>query len=154
MTVPPGTGRRIQPQAKVLALSAALLGVAAVLLFALPASGAVPRGPFQIPWWGFAPAILAAEGLMLHIELRNQTHSFTLSEIPLVIGFFFAAPWAVVLGRLIGHLVYRVVLIRQSPLKIAFNLSSFAAESAVGLSVFHLLAGPHTRCRRCHGCRS
>ena len=134
--------RRVSPELKVLALSAVLLGAGALLLLGpIPAAPHIRGAPLRLPWWAFAPAILAAEGLMLHFELRNQTHSFTLSEIPLVIGFFLAAPWAVVAGRLLGHLAYRVVVIRQSPIKIVFNLSSFAAESAVGLCVFHLLAG-------------
>ena len=129
---------------KVLALSASLTAIAALLLLQLRSPAVLPIAPFRVPWWAFAPAILAAEGLMLHIELRNQTHSFNLSEIPLVIGFFFAAPWAVVAGRLLGHLIYRLVVVRQSPLKIVFNLSSFAADSVAGLAVFHLVAGPHS----------
>ena len=137
MTAAERPGARLSPEAKVLGLSALLAALAAVLVIAVPIPIGSLRPPFEIPWWGFVPAILAAEGLMLHIELRNQTHSFNLSEIPLVVGFFFAAPWAVVLGRLGGHLAYRLFVSRQAAIKIVFNLSSFAAESAVALFLFH-----------------
>ena len=105
----------------------------AMLASALPG---YMKPPFVIPWWAFAPAIMAAEGLMFHIERKTETHSFNLSEIPLVIGFFFASPWAVIAGRLLGQLAYRLVVRRQAPLKILFNISSFWAETAVAMFIF------------------
>ena len=98
-----------------------------------------PDSPFDIPWWAFAPAVLLAEGLMFHVERKAQTHSFNLSEIPLVVGFYFASPVGLIAGRLIGHLAYRVFVRRQSAVKLLFNLSCFAAESAAAIFVFRFL---------------
>src|SRR5437588_537216 len=70
-------------------LTFVLAGVAATLGFAANGLPGAANPAFMIPWWAFAPAVLAAEGLMFHVERKAQTHSFNLSEIPLVVGFFF-----------------------------------------------------------------
>ena len=124
------------------ALTAGLAVVAGALGFAAALRPVGVIAPFDIPWWAFVPAVMAAEGLMFHVERKAQTHSFNLSEIPLVIGFFFVSPWGLIAGRLIGCLAYRVFVRRQSMIKLAFNLSNFAAESAAAVLVFRTLGGP------------
>ena len=126
--------------ARVVALSLVLVGAGTTMGFLASATPGHLNPPFVIPWWAFAPAIMAAEGLMFHIERKTETHSFNLSEIPLVIGFFFASPWAVIAGRLLGQLAYRVIVRRQAPIKIMFNISSFWAETAVAMFLFRELA--------------
>jgi diguanylate cyclase (GGDEF)-like protein len=132
-------GRRTTPVAKVIALTAVL---AVVGMASTWASGLLPTGvraPLPVTWWMIAAGSMAAEVLVFHVERRNQAHDFTLSEIPLVVGFFFAAPWVVVAGRLAGHFVYRAVVVRQEPLKLGFNMASFWAETGVGLLCFRAL---------------
>jgi len=93
-----------------------------------------------LTWWVFVPAFMLTEALIFHIEIRQEAHSFSLSELPLVIGFFFASPLALVVGRLLGHLIYLVLVRRQALLKLLFNLSSFAAETSVAILVFRSLS--------------
>jgi diguanylate cyclase (GGDEF)-like protein len=134
MKRPKGTSLR-----PVWALTLLLAGVASALAFSAGGRPGPAAPPFEIPWWAFAPAVFAAEGLMFHVERKAQTHSFTLSEIPLVVGFFFTAPWGLIAGRLIGHLAYRVFVRRQPVIKLAFNLANFAAETAAAVFVFRVL---------------
>ena len=141
------TRHRGSPALRVLALSAGLAAIAAAGWRLSDGSILTLNAPFSLPWWAFVPAFMATDALILHVEIRREAHSFSLSELPLVVGFFLAGPGAVIAGRLLGHLIYRGVFRRQVPVKLAFNLCSFAAESAVGLWVFRALdhaAGPQS----------
>ena len=128
---------------RVWALSLLLAGIAVVMGFAGASERGAANPPFVVPWWAFAPAVMAAEGLMFHVERKSQTHSFNLSEIPLVVGFFFASPWGLIAGRLLGHMAYRIFIRRQAVVKAIFNLSCFAAESAAAVFVFRTIGASY-----------
>jgi len=133
------------PRARVLALSVFLCGLGALLLFQASSMFGPPPAPFTVSWWVFVPAFMLTEALTFHLEIREEAHSFSLSELPLVIGFFFAAPWAVVLGRILGEALYYVFLRRMPLVKLVFNLSMYLAEGAAAVLVFRVVsdgAGP------------
>jgi diguanylate cyclase (GGDEF)-like protein len=119
----------------VLAVVAALLGLATVLVVPL-----AQRGPFlpspTLPWWVLALAFAAAESSVLHIQRGREARSISMSELPLVLGLFFASPIALLVGRLVGGAVMLIVLRRCPPLKTCFNLALFAAETGISLAVF------------------
>lgn len=104
----------------------------------------IPVAPLHIPWFAFVPVYVLTNVLVIQFEMRHEAHTFTLSELPLVAAFFFAAPGAVILGRLLGEALYFGVRRRQAPTKLAFNLSMFLLETGVALSIFHLLYHGHS----------
>ena len=55
----------------------------------------------------------------------GRPSSISRSEIPLVLGLDFAAPLAMLAGRLIGSAAVMIAYCRSPPLKIVFNLSLF-----------------------------
>lgn len=77
-----------------------------------------------------------AELTVVHFRFRRDAHSFSLSEIPLVLGLFFAAPWALVPAQVLGSAVALIVHRRQPLLKLAFNLSQFALLGSLAVVVF------------------
>src|SRR3984885_13562367 len=96
--------------------------------------------PREIPWWLLIPFFCAAEVFVVHIQFRRDAHSFSLSELPLVVGFFFAPPLVVVLSMVAGTAIALSLHRRQSPLKLAFNLANFTvANSVVGLLFMRLV---------------
>jgi diguanylate cyclase (GGDEF)-like protein len=123
----------------VLVVIAALLGMGAVLGHPFLDSGPYLASP-TLPWWVLALAFAATESSVLHIQRGRQARSVSMSELPLVLGLFFAAPLALLAGRLIGCLVTLVSLRRCPPLKTFFNLALFAAETAVTLTVFSVVS--------------
>jgi diguanylate cyclase (GGDEF)-like protein len=130
---PVGSGSR----PRVIILIAVLMALGAVELF--HTRNLRPAGaPFVLPWWAFVPAFAAAEGLLFHVEIKQEAHSFSLSELPLVVGFFVGAPMSLVLGRVLGQGLFILLRRRQPPLKFVFNLSLYLAETATGVLVFHL----------------
>jgi diguanylate cyclase (GGDEF)-like protein len=100
---------------------------------------AVPS-PVHIPWPILALACLAAETKVILVHFRRETHSFSLSEVPAVIGLFFVTPNEYLLAVLLGSGLALLATARQSVVKLAFNMANFALIGVVTLAVFHRVA--------------
>src|SRR5256885_5371008 len=90
------------PTVRTLAL---VVGLFAATLVALPhvvAASAVHHG-LMFPWWAVAAGFAVAELTVFHLEMYRETHSFTFSEVPLVVALVFAGPVALIVGRLVGE---------------------------------------------------
>ncbi len=86
-----------------------------------------------------AVCFAASEATPVHLELRHETVSFSLSLVPLVVGLYTLNPWALVAARLAGSAVTLVCHRRQRLVKLAVNLSGFWLETAVALVMFRML---------------
>jgi diguanylate cyclase (GGDEF)-like protein len=120
-----------------------LLAAAAVGMFTLLTSGTL-RPPSQptIPWWALAAMYALAEALVVHLAVGRETHSFSLNEVPLVLGLFLATPGDLLLGQAVGAGLALAIHRRNSVRKLAFNLSSFAFSTTIALLVFQTLGDP------------
>ena len=79
------TGQR-RIWALVLGIDAAALALAATVLPQLR-----PVDPsWQLPWFFMAVGFWAAEARVIHFHFRRGAHTFSLNELPLVIGMFLA----------------------------------------------------------------
>src|SRR5687768_2781397 len=87
------------------------------------------ESPARVPWWILALGFGLVEIFVIHLERGRQTHTFSVVEIPMVVGMFLAAPVAVVTARLVGAGAALAVHRRQAPAKLAFNLSMFGLET-------------------------
>jgi signal transduction histidine kinase len=90
----------------------------------------------EIPWWGLAALFYLAERAVLHLRFRNDAHSFSMSEIPLVIGLYFASPLALVVGQVVGNALVLSLHRRQPLVKLAFNVTQFAVQTSMAVLVF------------------
>jgi diguanylate cyclase (GGDEF)-like protein len=128
---------------RVLLLTAALVaGSAAALALAGPAFagfGDPYSTAVSLPWWVLALAFAAAGVLVFDIEVHREAHTFTFSEVPLVLGLLFAGPASLVAGRLVGETGILTIRERQGPKKLAFNLSICLAECSAAIVVFRAL---------------
>lgn len=119
------------------ALAAVALAVHLLVVARLDAVAA----PIRLPWWALAAMFALAEILVVHIELRRDAHSFSLSEIPLVLGLVFSTPADLLLAQLVGSAVALAAFRRQEPAKLAFNLALFVLVTELALTLFHGLGG-------------
>ena len=125
-------------------LSVGMLSAALVIAAALVVALAVPLGD---PWG--APAVLvllvagfaAAEAFVVHVHVRREAHSFSLSEVPLVLGLAVAAPAALLLSRVVGSAIALIGPRHQTREKLAFNLASFALQTGIALAVWRVALG-------------
>ncbi len=97
--------------------------------------------PFPLPVWVVAAGYAAAEVFVVHLRFRHDTHSFSLSEIPLVIGFFFVSPSELLAALILGTGIALRFHRRQPSIKIAFNLCNLTLASSVGVLVFRGILG-------------
>ena len=98
-----------------------------------------PVGPFTLTWWELAPAMALAVPIGFHMELRGEANTFTLSELPLVIGCMFAPPWAVIVARLVGETSYQAARQGQRGLKLVFNMAQLLLGTSASVVLFRLL---------------
>lgn len=117
------------------ALAAASGAVFLALVLPMPAYDEI-----ELPWLFFAVAFGLAEVGALHLSVRSQAVTVSLAEIPLVVGFYFAAPADLVLAQLAGTAIALVAVRRQSPLKLAFNLSLSSLTTSLAVVVFRAVA--------------
>jgi signal transduction histidine kinase len=122
-------------------LSAGIASLAAGAYLAgvrdLPGGGGTPH----LPWYAIAVLFCLAEIFVVHVHFRRDAFSFSLSEVPLVLGLVFSTPGDVILAQVVGSGVALALHRRQPPVKIGFNLTHLALEACVAFAVFHATAG-------------
>jgi diguanylate cyclase (GGDEF)-like protein len=139
-----GGRRGRSPAARVWALTACLAPVA-VLLLVSNARYTTPvlHNGFTVAPWLLTALFIASECMIVHIVFRREAFTFSLSEIPLVIGLFFAGPATLVLAQVVGAGV-AIAHRRQTPVKFCFNLVLMTLTPSVAIAVLRLVdPGPH-----------
>lgn len=131
----------LQGPRPVIACILALLALTAALLPAALSATQSGSGP-PLPWWALALAFAAVEMCVIHVQVRRDASSVSLSELPLVAALFFASPAALVVGRLVGVVTVLFFVRRQAPLKLAYNAALTLANVGVALTVFAMFDAP------------
>ncbi|MDA0181611.1 GGDEF domain-containing protein [Solirubrobacter phytolaccae] len=132
--------RSLRTDARVWLLNAGLLALAAPACVALAGLPAATAGP-ALPWWLLVAVFALAEACVVHFHFRRGAHSFTLAEIPLVVGLSFVSPLAVVLAWATGAAL-ALALGRLRPVRLVFNVALFLLAGSAAAAVLHALAGP------------
>jgi diguanylate cyclase (GGDEF)-like protein len=128
-----------RPSATIVAFAAAMAVGAVAIQTQLMGESAVQEQ--RLSPLVLALLFAAAEIGVFHVYIRRQAQSFSLMEIPLVLGLLFTSPLALVAARLAGSAVALVAHRRQPPLKVAFNLAMFALETTVAGAFLRLMIG-------------
>jgi signal transduction histidine kinase len=87
------------------------------------------------PWFVLVIMFGVAERAVFHLRFRKDAHSFSLSEIPLVLALFVASPIAAIIAQMTANAI-ALLLRRQQAVKFAFNLGQFAVQTALAILVF------------------
>ena len=126
---------------RVYLLSAGLAAAAAVVfVLADLRLDAIPA-PITLPWPAVAAAFAAAEVFVVHLQIRRNAHSYSLSEAPLVIGLVFLAPVALITARVVGAVSALVLHRHQRGVKLAFNIAHLSLEACLAVAIFRPLLG-------------
>ena len=139
MTIP--AVRQAPALGRITPLTAAVAVLAAGLWIAVPA-GSLPMGTEQLWVTGLlVGGFVLADLSQVHVEVRRQTVSLSLSEMPLVLGLFLVDPLSLLAARLLASAAIAVGR-RDDPHKATFNLALFSAEVAAAALLFIAVAGP------------
>jgi diguanylate cyclase (GGDEF)-like protein len=106
----------------------------------LPAASVHAHG-LVVPWWLLGVGFAASEMFPVHLDIRRNTWSLTLTEIPLIIGLVLSPSIDVVVGQVAGCIVAWGLIRRQALHKLSFNTSIAGLEAVVAVIVFHAIAG-------------
>ncbi len=114
---------RMTPRSRVL-IFAFLLAVLGVGLLALtPAATSIPHR-------SWTPPFALAEATALHVEIRKESHSLSLSGIPLMFGLLYTSPVLVAAAYVIGAVPTMLWIRKSSYLKTVWNACLFLSEAA------------------------
>ena len=141
MTLEPATAAsrpstpRFTPRRRVACITAAAAATAIVILACL--------GPVSdIAWEHRLTTVLVLLGFLLteqltyDIEVKHQAIGHSPSEIALAIGLLLLNPYELVAARVIGGGIGLLMMDRTTSFKFRFNVSHFAAETAVACALF------------------
>jgi diguanylate cyclase (GGDEF)-like protein len=87
---------------------------------------------------------LGAELVVVHLRLGRDAYTFSLMEIPLVLGLFFVRPDLLLWCRLAGAGL-AFVWQRKATQKAAFNCAMFALETAGAVAIWNAVLADHDR---------
>jgi diguanylate cyclase (GGDEF)-like protein len=131
---------RIEDASRVWWLNLGLMTAAGAIYFSWVRTMPALQSTIHIPWWALSLAFFGTEICVVHIQLRRDAHSFSLSEIPLILGLAFVAPHAMVAAQVLGSGLALGLHRRQSPLKLLFNLAHFTLEADLAVLIFRTVA--------------
>jgi diguanylate cyclase (GGDEF)-like protein len=120
----------------------ALVGAGALVLFLGPAGRPSALETPHLDWWLLALAFFVAELCVVHLHFRRSAHSFSLADLPLVLGLLFASGHDLLIGGLIGTGLTLAFERRLPPIKVVFNLAQFAFATLLAVVVMNALASP------------
>ena len=136
---------QLTPTKLTIALSTTLALLGAGLAFRTPGQTLLtgPSGD-RLLWLcaALCLAFIGTEFAQAFIEVRSQAYSFSLSGVPLLIGLLYVPPHLLLPLRL-GATVLVFIIQRSSGLKFAYNTAAFLLDTALVITVAHLLLGSH-----------
>jgi diguanylate cyclase (GGDEF)-like protein len=92
--------------------------------------------PVDIPWTLWVAAFALGEVLVVHVQVRRDSHTFSMTDLVLVAALCLAPASAVVTAQLVGTGIVLLLDRRQSRVKFAFNLAEFAFVDCLATMVF------------------
>jgi signal transduction histidine kinase len=132
-------GLKITGEVRIWILVAVLLATSASL-FIGPVMNLEPlHAPLRFPLWSVAVMFFIGELLVVHLQLKRDAYTFTLTDIALTLSLFFADPAHVIIGQVIGSAVAIGFFRRQQLIKGAFNVSHYSVDAALATLLFHAL---------------
>jgi diguanylate cyclase (GGDEF)-like protein len=135
----PTARRPLRPEFEVLGFALAMALLSLGLMFVIPDADEAIR---PTGWWAMVTVVVLFglfEYVVFNVEFREDAISFSLSEIPTALALVFLSPAEALLARLPISLLVLLVVRRNAPYKLAFNISMFAAELLLSIELFRVL---------------
>jgi diguanylate cyclase (GGDEF)-like protein len=140
--------RALPVPARIWLFTGALVVTSVAIYLAQLHARPTPPVTLALPWPVIAAAFALAELKVVQVHFRRETHSFSLSEFPAVIGFFFLSPTDYLIAVFVGSTI-AFMIGRPPMIKLGFNLANFMLVAVVELTVLYAVAemtgAPHVR---------
>jgi diguanylate cyclase (GGDEF)-like protein len=133
---------RLSTKQRILLLTAAVATAAAALfvivVLRLPAAPTAAA----LPWVLWAVAFAASEAFPVHVQVKRDSHTFSVSDLVLAAGLVLTGPGQLVTAQVAGVAATLLLYRRQRGLKVAFNTALFALTGSVATILFAVLGAP------------
>src|SRR4051812_22168219 len=141
----PGTAPRafrLNVPQRIMLITTALAAVAVALFVIVvrPLPGAPTA--LNLPWVLWAAAFAISEAFPVHVQVKKDSHTFSISDLVLAAGLVLAQPGHLVTAQAGGIAVALFVHRRQRGLKLAFNAALCALTACVATVVYAVLSAP------------
>ncbi|MFW2383104.1 MAG: hypothetical protein ACN4GZ_15225 [Acidimicrobiales bacterium] len=128
--------RSALPPPGVLAIMAGLWAVQLLLGFALP--DAPPLTPAPFSWPILALVFGVATSAVIHVHFKQESESFDLFDVPVVIGLMMFSPRDLWVAQMLGTFIAVGLVRRQPPVKVVFNLGLLGMQTVITAHLFRL----------------
>src|SRR3954466_1679133 len=141
----PGTAPRafrLDVPQRIMLITTALATVAVALFVIVvrPLPGAPTA--LNLPWVLWAAAFAISEAFPVHVQVKKDSHTFSVSDLVLAAGLVLSIPSHLVIAQVVGVAAALLVHLRQRGLKLVFSTALFALTGTVATTVYSLLSAP------------
>ncbi|MFW2381920.1 MAG: putative bifunctional diguanylate cyclase/phosphodiesterase [Acidimicrobiales bacterium] len=116
-------------------ITSTLIGISLVMGVVFLDERTPLHATIEFPWWAMVVAFALVESSVVHLHFRSETGSFSLFELPLVLGLIFVAPQGLWLAAILGVGFALTVVRRQPAIKVAFNVANLSVHVSVAALV-------------------
>src|SRR3954449_9834477 len=133
---------RLNVPQRIMLITTALAAVAVALFVVVvhPLPGAPTA--LNLPWVLWAAAFAISEAFPVHVQVKKDSHTFSVSHLVLAAGLVLTTPSDLVVAQVVGVAAALLVHRRQRGLKFAFNTALFALTGTVATTVYAMLSAP------------
>ena len=132
---------RLPSRLRVLGFATLLAILGAVLLAVTPDAALSPERAWTLPFFAVVIAFGAAEATALHVEIRKQSHSLSLSGVVLLFGVLYLSPALLTLAFVLGAAPAMIWIRKADWVKTTWNASLFFAEAALAALIVRSVLG-------------
>lgn len=134
--------RRWWSVSRSIAAYAATLGILGfVILSLIPTGDEATAARSLVGFALFVVAFFIVEATALHLEIRRESHSISLSGIPLLLGVLHLHPNELVAAYVLGGVLPMIFVRRSQPSKVIWNACMFVCQGAIVAFITHATLG-------------
>src|SRR4051794_28183511 len=133
---------RLNVPQRIMLITTALAAVAVALFVIVvrPLPGAPTA--LNLPWLLWAAAFAISEAFPVHVQVKKDSHTFSVSDLVLAAGLVLSIPSHLVIAQVVGVAGALLVPRRQRGLKLAFNTALFALTGTAATTIYAVLSAP------------
>lgn len=124
------------PPTGVLGITAVIWVTHLFLGLGLPNAAPVVSAPFS--WTVLAILFAVATSAVIHVHFRQESESFDLFDMPVVVGLMLFSPKELWMAQLLGTFVAVAIVRRQPLIKVVFNVGLLGLQTTITAHLFHL----------------
>jgi diguanylate cyclase (GGDEF)-like protein len=133
-------GLSVPQRIMLLTIGLAAVAVALFVVVVRPLPGASTA--VALPWAVWAAAFAISEAFPVHVQIKRDAHTFSVTDLVMAAGLVLTTPGDLVVAQVVGVATALLLHRRQRGLKLAFNTALFALTGCVATTVYSIMCVP------------